>query len=375
MKSQSKCQYIQVPNDSSGRFGLWFRRLAVGAFASSCIIISPQAAAECQQGCDDRSSNTFLGESVLINNSAGFFNVGIGFEALLSNDTGDYNTGVGAEALRSNTDGLDNTAVGFWSLYSNTTGGDNIAVGNYALYQNTTGVNNIATGFGALSSNTTGSGNIASGTQALSGHMTGFNNVAIGGRALEHVRSGSDNIGIGIGAGQRLRADDSNNIVIGSYGRPGESDSIRIGRPTHRATYVEGISKAIVPEGVPVIVDSDGHLGTVVSSARFKKAIQPMDKASEAILSLKPVTFRYKEELDPGSLPQFGLVAEDVARIDSDLVVRDERGKPYSVRYEAVNAMLLNEFLKEHRKVEELTNEVADLKAAVNGLKAIQKLH
>src|SRR5205814_6573041 len=111
---------------------------------------------------------------------------------------------------------------------------------------------------------------------------------------------------------------------------------------------------ATVPSGVGVIVGSNGQLGTVVSSARFKDAIQPMDKASEAILALKPVTFRYKKDLDPDGIPQFGLVAEDVQKINPDLVARDEQGKPYTVRYEAVNAMLLNEFLKEHQTVQDL---------------------
>ena len=101
------------------------------------------------------------------------------------------------------------------------------------------------------------------------------------------------------------------------------------------------------------MIDSTGKLGTVVSSARFKKEIKPMDKASEAILTLKPVMFRYKEELDPDGMPQFGLIAEEVEKVNPDLVVRDEDGKVSTVRYEAVNAMLLNEFLKEHRRIEE----------------------
>jgi hypothetical protein len=122
--------------------------------------------------------------------------------------------------------------------------------------------------------------------------------------------------------------------------------------------------------GVGVIIDTNGHLGTVVSSERFKDSIQPMDKASEAILALKPVTFRYKHELDPAGIPQFGLVAEQVEKVDPDLVARDDQGKVYTVRYEAVNAMLLNEFLKEHRKVEQLEAAVAKLTAAVERVSA-----
>src|SRR5204863_2344658 len=130
-------------------------------------------------------------------------------------------------------------------------------------------------------------------------------------------------------------------------------------------TYIAAISGATVPTGVAVIIDTTGHLGTTTSSARYKEAIKPMDKASEAILALKPVTFRYKHDLDPDGVPQFGLVAEQVEKVNPDLVARDEQGKPYTVRYDAVNAMLLNEFLKEHRKVEEQQATIGELKSAV----------
>jgi trimeric autotransporter adhesin len=170
-----------------------------------------------------------------------------------------------------------------------------------------------------------------------------------------NLTTGDNNIALGASAGFNLTAGD-NNIYIGNEGIEGESGSIRIGtRATHKHTFIAGISGVTVPGGVGVIVGNNGKLGTVVSSKRFKEAIKPMDKASEAILALKPVTFRYKHELDPEDIPQFGLVAEQVAKVDPDLVARDAEGKPYTVRYEAVNAMLLNEFLKEHRKVEEQT--------------------
>jgi hypothetical protein len=152
----------------------------------------------------------------------------------------------------------------------------------------------------------------------------------------------------------------SNNIDIGARGVAGESNTIRIGAVgLQKSAYMQGISGATVASGVTVIVGSNGHLGTVTSSARFKEAIKPMDKASEAILALKPVTFRYKHELDPQGIPQFGLVAEQVEKVNSDLVARDEKGQVYTVRYEAVNAMLLNEFLKEHRNVQKLEATVA----------------
>jgi hypothetical protein len=168
---------------------------------------------------------------------------------------------------------------------------------------------------------------------------------------------------LGYQAGFNLTTGD-NNIDIGNQGRADEFNTIRIGTArTHTNTYIAGISGVTVPTGVPVIVDSSGHLGTTTSSARFKGEIQPMDKASEAILSLKPVTFQYKHDLDPEGIPQFGLVAEEVEKVNPDLVARDEQGKPYTVRYDAVNAMLLNEFLKEHRKVEQQESTIAQLKA------------
>jgi hypothetical protein len=177
--------------------------------------------------------------------------------------------------------------------------------------------------------------------------------------------AGSNNIAVGYAAGGNLTIG-SNNIHIGNSGIAAESRTIRIGDKAKQTnTFIAGINGVTVPTGVAVIVDANGHLGTTTSSARFKEAIQPMDRASEAILALKPVTFRYKQELDAESIPQFGLVAEEVERVNPDLVARDEQGKPYSVRYEAVNAMLLNEFLKEHQAVEELKTEIAALTATV----------
>jgi hypothetical protein len=190
-------------------------------------------------------------------------------------------------------------------------------------------------------------------------------NTANGGYALQNNTTGSSNIAVGFNAGVNLTTG-SNNIDIGNVGVAGESKHIRIGTSGRQTkTFIAGISGATVPGGVGVIVGTNGQLGTVVSSERFKDAIKPMDKASEAILALQPVTFRYKHELDPDGIPQFGLVAEDVEKVNPDLVARDERGKPYTVRYEAVNAMLLNEFLKEHRKVEEQEAMITKLKSAV----------
>ena len=235
-----------------------------------------------------------------------------------------------------------NTAEGTQALFSNTTGNANTAIGVGALYKNTTGVSNTATGMAALGSNTSGFSNTAIGAKALL-NATGNYNVALGDSAGEFLGTGDNNIDIGYNV----------------FGVKGESNTIRIGNTDITATYVSGITGQTVVGGAAVFVDSNGKLGTMTASARFTDEIKPMDKASEAILTLKPVTFRYKQEIDPKRIQQFGLIAEEVEKVNPELVGRDEKGKVYSVRYDAVNAMLLNEFLKEHRKVEKLETSVA----------------
>src|SRR5207253_1104622 len=183
--------------------------------------------------------------------------------------------------------------------------------------------------------------------------------------ALSSNTTGRNNIALGVSAGINLTTG-SNNNDIGAFGMAAESNTIRIGRVgTQTNTFIAGISGVTVAGGVGVIVDSNGHLGTVVSSERYKESVKPMANASEAILALKPVTFRYKHELDPAGIPQFGLVAEDVEKVNPDLVARDTKGKIYTVRYEAVNAMLLDEFLKEHSTVRELKSTVAKQDATI----------
>jgi Chaperone of endosialidase len=223
--------------------------------------------------------------------------------------------------------------------------------------------------------NTTGNHNTANGFSALAHNTTGGLDTAIGQGALANNTTGSSNIALGASAGTNLTTG-SNNIDIGAPGVAGESGVIRMGKSsTATGTFIAGISGKAVASGVGVIVNSSGQLGTVLSSARFKEAIKPMDKASEAVLALKPVTFRYKQELDPDGIPQFGLVAEQVEKVNPDLVVRDEDGKVNTVRYEAVNAMLLNEFLKEHRKVEEQQATILQMKEQIDSLTAgLQKV-
>jgi hypothetical protein len=320
------------------------------------------------------SNNTAMGYHALHNNATGIDHTAIGYKALANLSAGGGCTAIGWYALANDTFGGSNTAVGTTALGSNTTGALNTAVGFNTMLSNSTGSYNTAIGLEALSLNTTGGANTAVGFAALNGNTTGNNNTAVGTDALWQDTTGSDNIALGNFAGFTILRG-SSNIHIGNPGRVGsESFTIRIGqRQTN--TYIAGISGGTVPTGVPVIVDADGHLGTTTSSARFKEAIKPMDRASEAILALKPVTFRYKHELDPDGIPQFGLVAEDVAKVNPALVARDDQGKPYTVRYEAVNAMLLNEFLKEHRHVQEQDAIIARQQKQIDALTAgLQKV-
>ena len=313
--------------------------------------------------------NTAIGFDALFSNTTGSSNTAIGFEALLSNTTGVGNTATGLKALKKNTTGGGNTANGLVALFKNTTGSDNTANGFGALSSNTTGGGNTANGVNALVDNTTGSGNTATGAGALLANTTGGNNTAYGVGALEFHNTGGGNIALGFNAGINLTG--SNNIDIGNVGVAGEAAKIRIGTVgTQKATFIAGISGATVASGATVIVGSDGHLGTIVSSERFKEAIKPMDKASEAILALQPVTFRYKHELDPDGIPQFGLVAEQVEKVNPDLVVHDADGKVNTVRYEPVNAMLLNEFLKGRCQIDVRQKQIDALTAGLQKVSA-----
>jgi uncharacterized coiled-coil protein SlyX len=302
--------------------------------------------------------NTAEGQNALFSLTTGTYNTAVGLVALRSNTEGSFNTAIGAGTLFANTGNL-NTATGAGALLSNITGFKNTANGAFALFSNTTGVANTANGAQALTSNTTGGGNTANGDEALYSNATGDSNTANGRRALNNNTTGSSNIALGINAGYNLTTGD-NNIDIGNGGVAGESSTIRIGSASQTRTFIAGIF-GVTNMGSPVLIDPDGQLGTATSSRRFKHEIKAMDKASEAILALKPVTFHYKS--DASGTPQFGLIAEEVAEVDSDLVVRDGKGEIYTVRYDAVNAMLLNEFLKEHRKVEGQRATIIQLKS------------
>jgi hypothetical protein len=270
--------------------------------------------------------NTAEGQNALFSITTGAANTAVGWFSLFSNAEGSFNTATGAGALLFNT-AEQNTAFGAAALFFHTTGEANTAVGTAALLNNTIGTANTATGLGVLLANTTGMGNTALGASALGGNTTGDDNTAIGNLAGANQSTGSGNVYIG----------------TGMLGVAGESN----------ACYIRSIFGQTSASGIPIVINSNNKLGTTTSSKRFKEEIKAMDKASEALVALKPVTFRYKKDIDPAGTLQFGLAAEDVEKVNPDLVVRDQEGKPYSVRYDQVNAMLLNEFLKEHRRVED----------------------
>jgi hypothetical protein len=379
--------------------------------------------------------NTALGAQTLNHNTTGGGNTAAGFQALLNNTTGNHNTAYGAQALFSNGSNRpgssDNTATGYRALYLNADGEKNTANGAYALNGNTEGVGNTAIGYGALAQNQLGNGNTATGYQALNSNNfeagantatgyqalfkntdaccntatgtqalfnnTGGGNMANGERALYNNTTGGGNTANGFGAlisntiGGSNTANGFNALVANTTGGGntaiGTSAGTNVSTADHvicigadvagadvsNTTWIGGVYGVTTQSGTtaPVVVSDTGQLGTAASSERFKKDVNTMEKASEAILALRPVTFHYKT--DTKGIPQFGLIAEEVAKVNPALVLPDKEGKPYTVRYDAVNAMLLNEFLKEHRKVERLEATVAqqhkDFEAAVAELK------
>jgi hypothetical protein len=328
-------------------------------------------------------SNTASGAAALLLNGTGTQNCAYGTDALVYNGFGatgaNFNNAFGAFGLFNNTDGYENNAVGNHALFENIHGAGNTAVGDLALQNNDSsglalanintavggsalaanvdGDSNNAVGYSAAQNVIDGNQNNAMGTFALLAN-NGAANTIVGDSAFMNAATGSFNTVIGWHTGSAANVDGMDNIYIGATAGPAsgaENGAIRIGDPGFIAgTWIAGIFGATAPASIPVVVSATGKLGTVVSSARFKDDIKPMDKASETIFALNPVTFHYKKQLDANGTPQFGLVAEQVAKVNPDLVVPDRDGKPYTVRYEAVNAMLLNEFLKEHRTVQDL---------------------
>jgi Chaperone of endosialidase len=309
--------------------------------------------------------NTAEGQNALLSRSSGGFNTALGWLSLKSVTTGSFNTGVGAGTLVLNT-GDQNTAVGTAALLLNTAGTSNTAVGAVALLHNTDGFANTAIGFQALSSNTEGADNTANGVLALFNNTTGGTNTASGGLALYNNTTGFRNTALGYFAGVDITGNGNVCIGQGVEGEAGVDDS----------TYIRNVNtlaqnfSAGVNDYVTVRL-SDGRLGhtAVVSSQRYKQDIKPLAAMSKALYALKPVSFRLKKEFDPTQALGFGLIAEEVEKVDPALVYRNDKGQVESVRYEMVNAMLLNEFLKEHRTIEQLRSDAAQQEATISDLR------
>jgi hypothetical protein len=320
--------------------------------------------------------STGIGSQALFNNTSGSDNVGIGFRTLYTNTSGSRNTGMGYRTLALNDSGNDNTAVGWNALYNNVSS-LNTAIGSQALFHNTIGNQNTAVGGAgccgaALFSNTSGSFNTAVGGGALSNNIIGNDNLAVGSGALQHNIDGDENVAVGLNALNNSTG--NNNVALGNlagFAATDGSNNIYIGNQIEgtagesNACYIGSIFGQTASGGSAVYIDANGRLGTSTSSKRFKEDIEQMGTISEALFALKPVAFHYKKQIDPTRKSQFGLVAEDVEKANPDLVVLDKEGKPDSVRYDQVNAMLLNEFLKEHKAFLEEQHKVQEQGATI----------
>jgi hypothetical protein len=328
-------------------------------------------------------SNAAFGSNAMFYNSSGYGNAAVGQSALFRNTTGDSNAAVGDSAMRSNTSGAGNAAVGANALRSNTTGYWNVAMGGNALrnnvgsqnsafgrnalYANTSGVRNAAFGIYALRNSTTGAENAALGSHALRSNTTGQQNTALGRLALYNNTSGSRNVAVGLGAGSAQNTG-NDNIYLANPGMSGESGQIKIGTVgTHTQATIAGIQGNTVMNGAAVLVNANGTLGTLVSSARFKQDVHDMADASDVLQKLRPVTFHYTEDAVGGenaSEPQYGLIAEEVAEVAPELVATGADGKPYTVKYHVLPALLLNEIQKQERVITALSARIAALEAA-----------
>jgi trimeric autotransporter adhesin len=337
-------------------------------------LLSAQAIAPPPDGCYP-NFNTAEGCNALqsIPPGVGIANTGVGWRALFTTGAGSLNTATGAAALVLNTTGSNNTATGAVAGLLNGAGANNnTAMGAGALENNVASSNNTAIGALALinSVNVAGGGvNTAVGSLAMTGNTTGAGNTGVGAGALGNATSGNVNTALGFVAGSSIGTGAQNiDIGAGVVGVAGENNTIRIGSnlPTGAGAsqcFLGGILSHVTGVLLPVVsIDAvTGQLGVFTSSERFKKDIKPMDKASESIFALKPVSFRYKN--DENGTRQFGLVAEEVVKVNPDLVSLDGDGKPFSVSYTEVGVLLLNEFLKEHKKVEEQQASISQLKS------------
>lgn len=358
--------FLSLQSDTTGNFNT---AIGAGALLANTAAFNTAAGSGALLSNTTGFRNTGDGAFALFNNTDGAINSAFGAYALFSNTEGTQNTAIGVQALYTNTTGQDNTAAGYQALFfndgdpNNLEGSDNAAFGAYALGNSTTGDSNSAFGWSALGNNTIGFDNTAMGALALSSNTDHHANTAVGTRALQHA-TGGFNTALGDQAGFNVTT--ANNVICIGSGGDNTDNSCFIGNIYSNIQPVIGID----PDYVTIA--SNGKLGRSNlngSSRRFKHDIKPMDRASEAIFALKPVSFRYNKEYDATQRPSFGLIAEEVAEIAPDLVGRNKKGEPESVRYEQVNAMLLNEFLKVHKKVQEQTREIQEQKATISELK------
>jgi hypothetical protein len=348
------------------------------------------------------SGNTAVGAWAMNSNTTGSYDTGVGLNAMENITNGNYNTALGAWALTYSEAGDGNTAVGYYALgetdttggyntatgYTalgvDTTGSYNVAAGSSALGANTTGSDNVATGPNALNDNTTGSSNVATGANALYDNKTGIDNTAVGASALSNQTAGNGNLALGIGAGVDYSGSESFNILLGNNGVAGESYVMRLGAVGLQAkAFIAGVHGVTSSSGIPVYVNSAGQLGTATSSRRFKEDIADMGAASDVLMKLRPVTFHYKAPYDDGQrVQQYGLIAEEVAEIDPNLVQYGDDGQPLTVRYHFVNAMLLGEVQKQHatlasqaallaRQAAEIANQKSEIATQKTALAAL----
>ncbi|MGH9521821.1 MAG: tail fiber domain-containing protein [Terriglobales bacterium] len=307
------------------------------------------------------SGNTGVGLLALFSNVTGNANAAIGNEALAFSTSGSFNTASGNWAMRYNGSGNNNTATGFAALSNNGAGSYNTGTGVNTLLSNSSGNYNMAAGTNALYSNNIGNDNVAVGSSAMYSNVSGTDNTAIGYQALGTNQGGSNNIAVGVNAGYFLRGS-RYNIDIGNAGAATDSGSIRLGTPGQQtATYVAGINGARVT-GSAVYISSTGQLGVLASSERYKIAVAPMGPSTEKLHQLRPVTFKLKT--DPRGVRQYGLIAEEVAKVYPELVIRSGSGRIEGIRYEELAPMLLNEVQQQAAELRDLKREVAELKAS-----------
>lgn len=292
--------------------------------------------------------------------STGARDTAVGVNSMAALTSGNSNTGLGYNSLLVCTSGGSNTALGTFSQNATTTGSVNTSVGSGSLSANTTGSGNVAVGNSAMSRNTTSGDNVAVGLNALF-FTTAGSNTAVGSNALATDTTGTGNIGLGYFAGSNISSG-SNNIDIGNSAPGNESNTIRIGN-TQTAAFLAGVSGVTVASGVQVYIDSNGQLGTLTSSVRYKEDVADMAGASSLLMKLRPVTFHYKAPYDDGShLLQYGLIAEEVAKVDPELVQFDGKGQAQTVRYHVVSMMLLNEVQQQEGKLANQTAEIGTLR-------------